>query len=171
MTVSIIAAVSRDGVIGRDGDVPWRIPTDMRSFVTITMGKPVIMGRRTWESLPGALSGRTNVVVTRREGYQADGAVVVHSPEEALAAAREAAGPGGEVMVAGGASIYEALLPEADRMYLSRVEAEVPEGDTRFPEVDWEEWATVHEVRVEEEEDEHPYTFRVLRRVRPGRGV
>ena len=165
MTISLIAAVSRNGVIGADGGVPWHIPSDMRSFVTITMGKPLIMGRKTWESLKGALPGRTNIVVTRREGYEADGAVVVHSPEEALETARRAAGERGEVMVAGGSSIYEAFLPMADRMYLSRVEADV-DGDTRFPEVDREEWRTVHEVRVDREEDEHPYTFVVLRRIR-----
>lgn len=165
MTISIVAAVSRNGVIGADGGVPWHIPSDMRSFVTITMGKPLVMGRKTWESLKGALPGRTNIVVTRREDYGADGAVVVHSPEEAVEAARRAAGEPGEVMVAGGSSIYEAFLPAADRMYLSRVDADV-EGDTRFPEVDWEEWRTVHEVRVDREEDEHPYTFMVLRRLR-----
>lgn len=165
MTISIVAAVSRNGVIGADGGVPWHIPSDMRSFVTITMGKPLIMGRKTWESLKGALPGRTNIVVTRREDYGADGAAVAHSPEEALEAARRAAGERGEVMVAGGSSIYEAFLPAADRMYLSRVDADV-EGDTRFPEVDWEEWQTIHEVRVDREEDDHPYTFMVLRRLR-----
>ncbi len=166
MTVSIIAAVSRNGVIGADGSVPWRIPSDMRSFVTITMGKPLIMGRKTWESLEGPLPGRTSIVVTRRRGYEADGAEVARSPGEALQAARREAGEGGEVMVAGGASIYESLLPAADRMYLSRVEAEV-EGDTRFPDVDWGEWEAIHQVRVDEEDDEHPYTFSVLRRTRP----
>ena len=170
MTISIIAAVSRNGVIGDDGGVPWHIPSDMRSFVTITMGKPLIMGRKTWESLKGALPGRTNIVVTRRDDYEADGGVVVHSPEEALEAARRAAGESGEVMVAGGSSIYEAFLPGADRMYLSRVDADV-EGATRFPEVDWEEWKTVHEVRVDREEDEHPYTFMVLRRLRRQQSV
>ena len=165
MTISLIAAVSRNGVIGADGGVPWHIPSDMRSFVTITMGKPLIMGRKTWKSLKGALPGRTNIVVTRREDYDADGAVVAHSPEEALEAARRAAGERGEVMVAGGSSIYEAFLPAADRMYLSRIEADV-EGDTRFPDVDWEAWQTIHEVRVDREEDEHPYTFLVLRRLR-----
>lgn len=165
MTVSVIAAVSENGVIGADGSVPWRIPSDVRSFVTITMGKPVIMGRKTWESLEGPLPGRANVVVTRREGYEADGAVVVHSPGEALEVARREAGDDVEVVVAGGASIYEALLPAADRMYLSRVHAEV-EGDTRFPEVDREQWQTVHQVRVDREEDEHPYTFTLLRRIR-----
>ncbi|MDP2498867.1 MAG: dihydrofolate reductase [Candidatus Palauibacterales bacterium] len=170
MTISIIAAVARNGVIGADSGVPWHIPSDMRSFVTITMGKPLIMGRKTWESLKGALPGRTNIVVTRREDYEADGGVVVHSPEEALEAARRAAGESGEVMVAGGSSIYEAFLPAADRMYLSRVDADV-EGDTRFPEVDWEEWQTLHEVRVDREEDEHPYTFMVLRRLRRQQSV
>lgn len=170
MTISIIAAVSRNGVIGADGGVPWHIPSDMRSFVTITMGKPLIMGRKTWESLKGALPGRTNIVVTRRQDFEADGGVVVHSPEEALEAARRAAGEGSEVMVAGGSSIYEAFLPAADRMYLSRVDADV-EGDTRFPEVDWEEWQTVHEVRVDRDEDEHPYTFMVLRRLRRQQSV
>lgn len=170
MTISIIAAVSRNGVIGADGGVPWHIPSDMRSFVTITMGKPLIMGRKTWESLKGALPGRTNIVVTRGQDYDADGGVVVHSPEEALEAARRAAGQGSEVMVAGGSSIYEAFLPAADRMYLSRVDADV-EGDTRFPEVDWEEWQTVHEVRVDRDEDEHPYTFMVLRRLRRQQSV
>lgn len=170
MTISIIAAVSRNGVIGADGGVPWHIPSDMRSFVTITMGKPLIMGRKTWESLKGALPGRTNIVVTRRQDYEADGGVVVHSPEEALEAARRAAGERDEVMVAGGSSIYEAFLPAADRMYLSRVDADV-EGDARFPEVDWEEWQTLHEVRVDRDEDEHPYTFMVLRRLRRQQSV
>jgi dihydrofolate reductase len=123
------------------------------------------MGREMWEALDGAFPGRTSVVVTRREEYEADGATVAHSPEEALVVARRTAGPGGEVVVAGGSAIYDALLPEADRMYLSRVEAEV-EGDTFFPEVDWSEWEAIYELPVDEEDDELPYTFRVLRRIR-----
>lgn len=163
--ISLIVAMDRNGVIGRDGDVPWRLPTDLRTFRTITMGKPVVMGRKTWESLPAPLAGRTNIVVTSRRDYQAEEGVVVHSPDEALARARAEAGGSGEVVVAGGATIYRQFLPVADRIYMTLVEVEVPGGgDTYFPSVDWGVWKTAYELCVDDPEDEHPYTFKVLRR-------
>lgn len=163
-TVSLIAAMDRNGVIGRDGEVPWRLPSDLRTFKTITMGKPVIMGRKTWESLPAPLPGRTNLVVTSRRGYEAEGGVVVHSPGDALSRAREEAEEGGEIMVAGGATIYRQLLPLTDRIYLTLVETDVEDGDTHFPSVDWGVWRTVHQLCVDEPEDDYRYTFKVLRR-------
>lgn len=162
--VSLIVAMDRNGVIGREGEVPWRLPTDLRTFRTVTVGKPLVMGRKTWESLPGPLPGRTCVVVTSRSDYADEGAVVVHSPDEALARAREEAGETGEVVVAGGATIYRQFLPLADRIYLTLVEAEVEGGDTYFPSVDWGVWTAVHKLCVDDPEDEHPYTFKVLRR-------
>jgi len=133
MRVTLIAAMSSDGVIGAGGGLPWHLPDDFRQFKRRTRGKPVIMGRKTWESLPRRpLPGRHNVVITRQAAYEAPGATVVRSLEAAL----EAAGEAPEVMVLGGAQIYAAALPRADRMVLTHVDAEVP-GDTRFPEVDW----------------------------------
>ncbi len=133
--VTLVAAVARNGVIGRGGALPWRLPADLRRFRAVTWGHPVVMGRRTWESIGRPLPGRRNIVVTRRRGYRAPGAEVVPSPQAALAAAAGA----GEVMVIGGAEVYAAFLPLADRILLTEVEAE-PEGDTFFPRLDPGEW-------------------------------
>jgi len=137
--IALVVAVAENGVIGKDGKLPWRIPEDMKWFKERTLGKPCVMGRKTWESLPKRpLPGRTNIVVTRERSYLADGAVVVHTLEAALDVA---AGEGaGEIMVIGGADLYRAALPLARRIYLTSVHGAV-DGDTLFPEIDREAWA------------------------------
>jgi len=135
--LSLICAVARNGVIGRAGGLPWHLPDDLAHFKRVTLGHPVIMGRRTWESLPRALPGRRNLVVTRTPGYAAPGAEVFASLEQALAACDADAQP----VVIGGAALYAAALPLAQRIHLTRVHADV-EGDVRFPafpEQDFEE--------------------------------
>lgn len=135
MKISLIVAASANNVIGVDGGLPWRLPEDLRRFKQITMGKPMIMGRTTHESIGRALPGRTSIVITRQPNYVADGCIVVSSIEAAL----DAAGDVDEVMVIGGGEVYRQFLPMSDRIYLTRVQAEV-DGDTRFPELDMAEW-------------------------------
>lgn len=156
MRIALIAAVARNGVIGRGGALPWRLPDELGWFKERTLGKPVIMGRRTWESLRGALPGRLNVVVTRNENYVARGALVAASLDDALARCAGAE----EAVVIGGRDLYEAALPRADRLYLTHVEAEV-DGDTRFPEVDLEQWIAV-ESRAHAADERHAFAFRMV---------
>lgn len=132
--VSLIVAVSRNGVIGTHGKLPWRLPEDLQHFKALTLGKPIIMGRKTWESLPKKpLPGRANIVVTRDRNYRADGAFVAHTFDEALAKAH-AAKPD-EIMVIGGEAIFAAALPLATRVYLTAIERDY-EGDARMPLID-----------------------------------
>jgi len=136
--LSIIVAASVNNIIGADGGLPWRLPEDLKRFREVTMGKPIIMGRSTWESIGRALPGRISIIVTRQAGYEAEGSIVV----ESINAAMKAAGDAEEVMVIGGGEIYRQFLPQADRIYLTRVLAEVT-GDTTFPELDLNEWSVV----------------------------
>jgi len=138
VAVSIVAAVARNGVIGADGGLPWHLPDDLRLFKETTLGHVLVMGRRTYESIGRPLPGRTTVVVTRQEGWSpgAGEVVVAHGVEEALGRARAV---DDEVFVVGGGELYAAALPYADRLILTFVEQE-PEGDTTFPEVDWDAW-------------------------------
>lgn len=141
MTIAIVAAVARNGVIGRDGGLPWHLPGDLARFKRLTMGHTMVMGRRTFESIGGALPGRTTVVVTRSPDWRPpDGVVVAHSVAEALGVA--AVGDDDVVFVVGGAEVYRQTLDLADVMELTEVDAE-PEGDTFFPEVDWAQWTEV----------------------------
>lgn len=133
--ITLVAALARNRVIGRDNRLPWHLPADLAHFKRLTLDKPILMGRRTWESLPGLLPRRTHIVVSRDPGYRAPGALVVGSPQAAIAAA----GAVSEVMVVGGAALYAALLPSAGRMELTLVEADL-EGDAWFPEWDPGEW-------------------------------
>lgn len=126
--ITLIAAVARNGVIGRNNGLPWRLKADMQHFRAMTMGHPVVMGRKTWESLGRPLSGRRNIVVTRDTQFRAEGAEVFHSPEAALAAAGDAE----RIFVIGGAQLYNTLLPRADRLELTEIWADV-EGDAHFP--------------------------------------
>ena len=139
--IAFVVARARNGVIGRAGAIPWRIPEDMRRFKAITMGHPLVMGRKTWDSLPKKpLPGRTNIVVTRDPDFAANGAVVVHSIDDALARA-EAEKPD-EIAVIGGAQIYAALLARATRIHLTEIDADI-EGDTTMPAFDPREWREV----------------------------
>ena len=138
MTLTIVAAVARNGVIGSDGGLPWRLPDDLRRFKELTLGHVLVMGRRTYESIGRPLPGRTTIVVTRNPEWDPGSEEVrlAGSVEEAIEAA---ATIDPSVFVVGGAQVYAAALPRADRLELTWVDAE-PEGDTRFPEVDWDEW-------------------------------
>jgi len=161
-------ARARNGVIGKDGGLPWRLKSDLAIFRAVTMGKPVIMGRKTWDSLPKKpLVGRTNIVLSRDGSFEPKGALVCESFSEAVQIAREQAEEDGveEVFVIGGASLFELALTRARRLYLTEVDAE-PEGDVRLSPIDESRW---REVRREDhpasEQDEHPFTFRVLERL------
>ena len=162
MRIALIAALDRNGLIGRDNDLPWRLPADLQHFKRMTMGKPILMGRLTWESLGRPLPGRHNIVLTRDPAYQAEGATVVDSTEAALAAAGDVE----EAMVIGGAAFYRTMLPHADRLYLTRIDAEF-DGDAWFPEIDPVAWReTARETHAPDERNAYPYAFVTLERVR-----
>jgi dihydrofolate reductase len=161
--IVIVVAASENNVIGRDNDMPWRLSTDLRRFKALTLGKPVIMGRRTWESIGRPLPGRPNVVVTRAAGFQAEGAHVAASLAEGLDLARKLATETGadEACVIGGGEIYAQALPLADRIHLTRVLATM-EGDTYFPPIDLREWALLAAEEVPAgEKDSHPTRYMV----------
>lgn len=142
MRISIIVAASLNGVIGDQGDMPWRMPSDLKHFRALTMGKPVIMGRKTFQSLPKALDGRDNIVVTRDPSFAPPGALVADSLEAAISLARQRAEARAvdEILIIGGGQIYAAALERADRVYLTRVNAALA-GDTTFPDLPAEDWA------------------------------
>lgn len=145
MRLGMIWAQARGGVIGAEGGMPWHVPEDMAHFVRTTTGRPVIMGRRTWESIPAAyrpFSGRTNIVLTTREGFEADGARVVASLDEALAVASESPG-GEETWIVGGGAVYRLAMPRADRLVVTELDLEAA-GDTTAPGVG-PEWRLVSE--------------------------
>ena len=160
--ISYVVAVSRNGVIGREGGLPWTISTDLKRFKEITMGKPVVMGRKTWESLPRKpLPGRRNIVITRKPGYVAEGAEVAPDSREAIALC----GGEPEIAVIGGGEIYRLFWPLVDRLYLTEVDIEV-EGDTHFPAVRAEEWREVgREVHDRGPKDSAGFVLRILDRV------
>ena len=156
MRSSLVVAMARNRVIGRENQLPWRLPADLAFFKRITMGHPVIMGRRTHESIGKPLPGRRNIVVTANRGYEAPGCIVVHSLNEAF----RAAGNAEEVAIIGGSSIFEAGLPLADRIYLTEVDAEV-EGDVVFPRFDRSAWRET-ELERHAPDARHAYPFRIL---------
>ena len=167
----LVVARGSNGVIGRDGGLPWRLRSDLQRFKAITVGKPCIMGRKTWESLPlRPLPGRLNVVLTRDEGYEQEGrsrgALVCTSLDEALEIAREQAADDGvdEICVIGGVALFAAALPRAKRLYITEVDA-APEGEAVFPDFDESQWTeTARETHPAGEKDDHGFTFRVLER-------
>jgi dihydrofolate reductase len=162
MAVSMIVAVSSNGVIGRDGGLPWYLPADLKHFKRTTMGHHLIIGRRTWEELGKPLPGRTMVIVTRSRQFAPDGATVVGSLEQAL----ELTAADDEPFIGGGAQIYRLALARdlVDRIYLTRIHAEV-EGDTFLPEIDFDDWKLVSEENHEaDEKNEFDYSFLVYDR-------
>jgi dihydrofolate reductase len=164
--LAMIVAIAENGVIGRDGDLPWRLSSDLKLFRRVTMGKPLIMGRKTFASLRKPLDGRDTIVITRDQGFSAAGAIVVHSLAEALDRATECAARRGsdELFVIGGADIFREALPLAQRIYLTRVHA-APEGDVTFPDADWREWRVVNSQSYPiGPKDAFPFTFSVLER-------
>jgi dihydrofolate reductase len=163
MRITLAVAVAANGVIGAGNRLPWHLPADLRHFKAVTMGKPIVMGRRTWESIGRPLPGRRNVVVTRQTGYTANGAEVVHSLAEAIALCADA----GELVVIGGAELYAQALPIAQRIELTRIHAEF-EGDTFFPALDgavWQEVAVEH--HQADAKNPHAYSFVTLDRKTP----
>ena len=165
-SIAIVVAMAENRVIGHDGDLPWRLPADMARFRALTMGKPIVMGRRTHESIGRALDGRRNIVVTRRTGYRAPGCTVAPSFEAALDAALDApASSAAEVAIIGGASIYERALPVADRIHLTVVHASI-DGDVRFPELEPGTWREVaREERGADERNGYDLSFIELTRI------
>ncbi len=164
--IALVVAMGENRAIGRDGGLPWRLSSDLRIFRKITMDKPIIMGRRTFSSLPRVLDGRLNIVLTRNAAFEAPGAVMASTLEEALDVARREARRTGvdEIMVIGGADVFSAVLPQAGRIYLTEVGA-APDADTWFPEFEGSEWREVsrqHHARGPR--DDYAFSFVVLER-------
>jgi dihydrofolate reductase len=157
--ISMIAAMANNRVIGLNNQMPWHLPADLAHFKKVTLGKPVVMGRKTFESIGRPLPGRRNIIITRDKNYQADGIEVVFSPDEAIKAVEGVE----EVMIIGGGHIYETFLPRADRLYLTFIDLNV-EGDTCFP--DYESVATWQQVSTEssnsDERNAYSYQFVTL---------
>ena len=156
MTLSLIVAASRNNVIGSEGGLPWHLPDDLGHFKRLTTGKPVIMGRRTFESIGRPLPDRRNIVMTRQADYAAKGCEVVSSVDEALSLVHGT----DEAMIIGGGQVYRDFLPHADRIYLTRVQAEV-DGDTHFPEIDQAAWQLVRS-QHHAADDRHACEFDLL---------
>ena len=168
MEVAIYVAIAENGVIGRDNGLPWKLSSDLKRFKADTMGKPIVMGRKTWESFPKRpLPGRLNIVVTRDKNFRAEGAEVVHSLQDAitLATARGRCMPDADdICVIGGGEIYRQSLPLADRLHVTHVMAS-PDGDTRFPEIDPEVWAVESSQDFAAgEKDSHATRYTIYRR-------
>lgn len=169
MRISIIVAVSENGVIGRGGALPWHLSNDLRRFKEITMGHTAIMGRRTWESINRVLPGRRMVVVSRRSGYRIDipDVHVAPSLDDALEIANSAGDD--EAFIIGGAELYRAALPAATRLYMTRVHAHVT-GDTFFPAVTWDDWNQVElQPFNADDKNDYPHTLEVYDRIDEGR--
>jgi dihydrofolate reductase len=161
--ISLIAAMANDRVIGKDNDMPWHMPADLQHFKKVTMGKPVVMGRRTFDSIGRPLPGRENVVITRNADWQHDGVSVVSTPQAAL----DHLAKYEEVMIIGGGKIYNHFLSQADCLYLTFIEC-VVEGDTQFP--DWQNVGNWHHESVEKHRADvkncHDYSFNKFSRIR-----
>lgn len=160
MRISVIVAIARNGVIGYKGKMPWHLPEDLKHFKAITMGHPIVMGRKTYESIGRILPGRTTIIITRQRNYAIPGALIVQSLSEALKQAQS-----DEVFVIGGGEIYREVMPVADRVYLTRIELD-PDGDTSFPALEANQW---REISSESgiSADGIEYRFEVLDRIRP----
>jgi dihydrofolate reductase len=165
--------MAKNQTIGIDNTLPWHLPNDLKYFKQVTMAKPIIMGRKTYESIGRPLPGRTNIVITRQADYQAEGIVVVNSLQQALDKAEDISFVAGheEVMVIGGAEIYQQALLQADRLYITHVHAEI-DGDAFFPQVDWNDWQEIksesHQADPEGSEKRNPfdYSFVVYDRIK-----
>lgn len=165
--ISIIVAVAANGVIGSGNQLPWRLPDDLKRFKALSLGKPIVMGRKTFDSIGRPLPGRLNIVISRQPGLEIPGCRVVRSIEEALAAAQSADPPAEEIVIVGGADIYRQILPRVQTIHLTRVHADVP-GDVKFPELQEQEWREVaKEYHPADERHAHAFTFSTLQRVAP----
>ena len=162
MRINLVVAASTNNVIGADGQLPWRLPADLKRFKQITYGHPIVMGRLTWESIGRPLPGRQNIVLTRNAGYDAAGCDVITSPDAAVAVAGDAA----ELMVIGGGHVYREFLPCADRIFLTRVHADIT-GDAHFPSLAAGEWREASvECHAAGDGESYAYDFIVLERLR-----
>ncbi|EKP0307590.1 type 3 dihydrofolate reductase [Aeromonas veronii] len=162
MKISMIAAMAHDRVIGKDNQMPWHLPADLAHFKRVTLGKPVLMGRKTFESIGRPLPGRRNLVISRNPDYQAEGIEVVGSVEAALALLAGCSVE--ELMVIGGGHLYAEMLPSADCLYLTQIDLAV-EGDTRFPAFDDGQWQRIAcESHPADEKNPHPYRFETWQR-------
>ncbi len=158
--ISIIVAASTNNVIGVRGELPWELSDDLRRFKQLTMGKPIVMGRLTWESIGRPLPGRQNIVITRTPNFVAEGCDVVASPAQAL----RAAGGAEETMIIGGSQVYALFLPKAGRLHLTRVRAEI-EGDAFFPEIDEDDWELIdREPHEADEQNQFAFEFMTYER-------
>ena len=171
IVVSIVVAMSENRVIGRNGGLPWRLPDDLRRFKTLTLGHPIVMGRRTFESIGRPLPGRTNIVVTRSRAnqLQAAGVLVANSVEQAIEAGLAIAADPGEVLVVGGNAVYRDALPFVQRIHLTLVHAQI-RGDTCFPEIDPQHWRETARVsHAADDRHAHAMSFVTLDRCGPVR--
>ncbi len=163
MRISIIVAASENNVIGINNMLPWRLPTDLKYFKSTTLGKPIVMGRKTFESLGKPLPGRPNIVITRQNDFQPEGAYVVKSVEEGIEKAKSFGGD--ELFITGGSQIFEQAWPLVERIYLTRVYA-VVHGDAFFPQLDGAEFELVTDERHEaDEKNQYSFSFQVWERV------
>lgn len=162
MKIGLIAALSRNQVIGRNNELPWYLPADLQRFKRTTLGKPIIMGRKTYESIGRPLPGRQNIVISRNPGFRAEGVTVVNG----LDAAIDAAGDAPEVMVIGGANIYYQFLPRADRLFFTLVHTRIEDGDAFFPAYNRRDWRlVVEEHHPADQENPFPYSFMTWQRI------
>jgi len=164
MIISAVLAVSENNVIGSENTLPWRLSNDLKQFKKNTLGKPMIMGRKTFESLPGLLPGRTSIILTRDRSYAVEGALIAYTPEEALSLAKTDAEEKGveEITIVGGGEIYKQFFPLTDRFYLTRVHTEIT-GDTYFFSLDERAWkVTSEEFHSKSEKNDYDHTFYIL---------
>ncbi len=161
--ISFVVAAATNNAIGKDGKMPWHLPNDMKHFKNVTWGMPVVMGRKTFESLGKVLPGRKNIVISRQPGWNVEGTVAVQKIEDALFVAKQTDAK--EVMVIGGGEIYKALFDKASRIYLTRVEAE-PEADTFFPSLSPKDWYLVsQQIHEADEKNSYNYSFQLWERI------
>jgi dihydrofolate reductase len=162
LTISLVVAASNNNAIGKDGKLLWNLPNDMKFFKNVTWGMPVVMGRKTFEALGKPLAGRKNIVITKQSSWKAEGTVVVKSLDDALFVAKQTDAK--EIMVIGGGEIYKAFFSTANRIYITRVDAEL-EGDTYFPVISPKDWHLVRQKDHEaDEKNAYNYSFHVWER-------
>ena len=158
MKISLIVAKSRNNVIGNNNQLPWHLPADLKHFKTITMGKPIIMGRKTFDSIGKPLPGRRNIIISRQQNLHIDGCEIFHSIDDALSAVKTEK----EVMIIGGANLFLQVLPIAERIYLTVIAADF-EGDAFFPGLDYAQWQLISEEKwLPDEKNKYPYCFQTL---------
>ncbi len=159
MIVSAIVAVAKNNVMGKDNDIPWYLPADLKYFKATTLNRHIIMGRKTFQSIGRPLPKRTNIVITRQPFFIASGCLTSHSVEHALSLAHDNGEE--EAFIIGGGQIYEMSMPYWDRLYLTEVDLEI-DGDVFFPKINFDEWnLKVNDLHEADEKNEHPYTFKI----------